>query len=54
MYEAFEMLSEEYMKEIQTADTPKEKTAILSELREVRSRMERVLIRLTKEVLGND
>lgn len=54
MYEAYEMLSEEYMNEIQTTETSKEKSIILSELREVRTRMERVLTRLTKEVLGND
>ncbi|MDD3079102.1 MAG: hypothetical protein PHH37_08360 [Paludibacter sp.] len=54
MHEAYEMLSEEYMNEIQKAATQKEKTNLLNELRSARARMEIVLTRLTKEVLGDD
>lgn len=54
MHEAYEMLCEEYMKTIQTAKTHKEKETLLSELRVTRSMMDKVLTRLTNEVLGNE
>ena len=54
MHEAFEMLCEEYMKAIQAAKSRKEKETLLSEVRGSRSFMDKVLTRLTNEVLGND
>lgn len=54
MHEAFEMLSEEFMNDIQKAESPKQKNNLLDDLRGVRSKMENVLTRLTNEVLGNE
>lgn len=54
MHEAFEMLSEEFMKDIQKTEGRKEKDNLLNDLRGVRSKMENVLTRLTNEVLGNE
>lgn len=54
MYEAFEMLCEEYMKAIQTGKTRKEKEKELAELRGMRSKMDKVITNLNKEVLGNE
>ncbi|MCL1821937.1 MAG: hypothetical protein FWG22_03845 [Prolixibacteraceae bacterium] len=54
MYEAFEMLSEEYMNDLQKGEGRRQKEALLDELREVRSKMEKVLTRLTNEILGNE
>lgn len=54
MHEAYEMLSEEYMKALQTAKIRKEKEDMLNQLRVCRGMMERVLNRLTNEVLGNE
>jgi len=54
MYEAFELLCEEFMKDIQKAETKKEKERIHGHLRECRNRQERVLTQLTGEVLGNE
>jgi uncharacterized protein YjcR len=54
MYEAFELLCEAFMKDIQKAKTKKEKEQIHAYLRESRARQERVLTQLTNEVLGNE
>lgn len=54
MFEAYEMLCEEYMTDIQKEPGRKVKDEILKELQGVRSRMDRVLTRLTNEVIGNE
>jgi hypothetical protein len=54
MHEAYEMLCEEYMNAIQAACGRGEKETLLSELRVTRSMMDKVLTRLTNEVLGNE
>lgn len=54
MHEAYEMLSEEYMKQIQAEKTRKDKEAMHEKLRTCRDMMERVLNKLTKEVLGDE
>lgn len=54
MHEAYEMLTDEFMTEIQKAKTPKEREALLAALRGARAKMTKVLTKLTKEVLGDD
>lgn len=54
MHEAYEMLCEEYMKDIQKMEKKKDKETLLSHLRVNRSMMEKVLTRLTNEVIGNE
>ncbi|MFT4223301.1 hypothetical protein [Dysgonomonas sp.] len=54
MHEAYEMLCEEYMKDIQKAEKKKDKETLLCNLRVTRSVMEKVLTRLTNEVIGHD
>ena len=54
MYEAFEILCEDYMKDIQIAKNRKEKETLLEELQNVRRRQEKVLTQLNNEVLGNE
>lgn len=54
MHEAYEMLTDEYMREIQKEQTPKKREQLLAELRKVRAKMTKVLNKLTKEVLGDD
>ncbi len=54
MYEAFDMLCEEFMKDIQAAKTKKEREAIHLFMRESRNRQDKVLTRLTNNVLGNE
>lgn len=54
MYEAFEQLCEEFMKDIQKAKTKKEKEQIHTYLRESRNRQDKVLTRLTNEALNNE
>lgn len=54
MYEAYEIEYEEVMGEIQKATTRKEKERLLEELKVMRIRQDKILTRLTKEVLGND
>ena len=54
MHEAYQMLDEEYCKNIQEAKSRKEKEALLNELRVCRSLMQNVLTRLTNEVIGNE
>lgn len=54
MYEAFEMLTDEFMADIQKMESKKSKDKVLEELRNVRAKMDTVLTRLTNEVLGNE
>ncbi|MGE4542236.1 MAG: hypothetical protein AB7D35_13330 [Bacteroidales bacterium] len=54
MYEAFELLSEEFMTDLQKAKKAADKEKLLVELRSLRGRMDKVLTRLTKEVLGDE
>lgn len=54
MHEAYELLSEEYMKGIQNAKRKKEKENLLDHLQVCRSMMEKVLTKLTNEVLSNE
>lgn len=54
MHEAYEMLCEEYMKDIQKAEKKKDKETLLGNLRVTRSVMEKVLTRLTNEVIGHE
>lgn len=54
MHEAYEMLTDEYMREIQKEQTTKKREQLLAELRNARNKMNKVLTKLTKEVLGDD
>lgn len=54
MYEAFELLTEQYQRNIQTAITKQEKEQALADLQKLRANMDIVLNNLTNEVLGND
>lgn len=54
MYEAFEMLSEEYMKSIQSAKTLKEKEKSLADYKQMRNLSSAVISRLTQEVIEDD
>lgn len=54
MYEAFEYLTQEYISSIQSAITARDKEKSLSDLRTLRDKMDRVITRLTNEVLGNE
>jgi hypothetical protein len=54
MHEAWEILCEEYMKDIQKAKTVKEKEQALNEYKSVRNKTTVVLTKLTNEVIGDD
>ena len=54
MHEAYEVECEEIMNEISKAKNNKEKEAVLLELKRIRVRQEKILTRLTNEVLGNE
>lgn len=54
MYEAFEYLTQEYISDIQKAPHPTDKERSLSDLRTLRDKMDRVITRLTNEVLGDE
>jgi hypothetical protein len=54
MYEAFELLTEQYQRNIQTAATKQEKEQALIDLQKLRANMDIVINNLTNEVLGND
>lgn len=54
MHEAFELLHEEFMRDIQNAKTRKDRESILLFMRESRNRQDRVLTTLTNKVLGNE
>ena len=54
MHEAYEMLSEEYMKAIQKAPSRKTKEEQLTQLKSCREKMDAVINRLTNEAIGND
>lgn len=54
MHEAYEIECEEIMNEIQKAKNRKEKESLLDELKRIRTRQEKILTRITNEVLGNE
>lgn len=54
MYEAFELLTEQYQRNIQQANTKEQKEQALSDLQRLRANMDVVINNLTAEVLGND
>lgn len=54
MYEAFELLTEQYQRNIQLAKTKEQKEQALSDLQKLRANMDVVINTLTAEVLGND
>jgi hypothetical protein len=54
MYEAYEMLTEEYMHDIQKEVTKKGKEEALDGLRKLRAKMDIVITNLTREVLGDE
>lgn len=54
MYEAFELLTEQYQRNIQNAQTNAEKETALKDLQKLRANMDIVIGRLTNEVLGNE
>lgn len=54
MYEAFELLTEQYQRNIQQANTKEQKEQALSDLQRLRANMDVVINNLTDEVLGND
>ncbi len=54
MYEAFELLTEQYQRNIQNAKSKEEKEHALSDLQKLRANMDIVVNNLTNEVLGND
>lgn len=54
MHEAYQLLTEEFMKSLQKAASKVGKEQSLATLKEVRTHMDRVLTRLTNEVLGDE
>lgn len=54
MYEAFELLTEEYQRHVQQATGREEKQQALIELQKLRLSMDNVVGNLTREVLGDD
>lgn len=54
MHEAYEMLSEEYMKDIQKTTSKKLKEELLKQLKSCRSKMDKVINKLTNEAIGHD
>lgn len=54
MYEAFELLTEQYQRNIQLAKTKAQKEQALSDLQKLRENMDVVINNLTAEVLGYD
>jgi cell fate (sporulation/competence/biofilm development) regulator YlbF (YheA/YmcA/DUF963 family) len=54
MHEAYELLDEEYCKDIQAAEKKSDKEKLLNELRVARTKMQNVLTRLTQEVIGDE
>lgn len=54
MHEAFELLHEEFMRDMQNAKTKKDRESILLFMRESRNRQDRVLTTLTNKVLGDE
>lgn len=54
MYEAFELLTEQYQRNIQQATEKEQKEQALSDLQKLRANMDVVINNLTAEVLGND
>ena len=54
MYEAFELLSQEFIKDLQEAATPDAKTKALELFRSTRDKMDKVLSVLTSQVINTD
>ena len=54
MYEAFEILTEEYQKDIQLGKTKQQKEDALNELQKLRIKMNCVITKLNNDVLGNE
>ncbi len=54
MYEAFELLTEQYQRNIQNAQTNADKETALKDLQKLRANMDIVIGKLTDEVLGNE
>jgi len=54
MHEAFQMLDEQFCRDIQTAKKTVDKQRILDSLRDARQRMQTVITRLTNEVIGDE
>ena len=54
MYEAFEYLTQEYISDISKSASAQEKQGALADLRVLRDKMDRVITRLTNEVLKDE
>jgi SOS response regulatory protein OraA/RecX len=54
MHEAYQLLDEEYCRNIAQATIRKDKEKLLSDLRTARTLMQTILTRLTNEVIGNE
>jgi len=54
MYEAFELLTEQYQRNIQLAQSRQEKEQALADLQKLRQNMDVVINNLTNEVFGNE
>ena len=54
MYEAFELLTEEFQKDIQTGKSRAIKEIALTDLQKLRTKMNTVITNLNNEVLGNE
>ncbi len=54
MYEAFELLTTDYIADMEKAITPEERNKALENIRVLRDHMDRVITRITNEVLSNE
>ncbi|MDR2423373.1 MAG: hypothetical protein LBD59_01440 [Prevotellaceae bacterium] len=54
IYEAYEQLTDEYMRNIQNTTKTPEKQALLKHLQTARKFMDNVIVKLNKEILDND
>ncbi len=54
MYEAFEQLTEEFQRDVQTGKTKTDKQTALDRLKHLRSKMDIVITKLNNEVLGDE
>jgi len=54
MYEAFELLTDEFLKDIQHCEAGQPREEALTALRNVRSKMDKVLSQITMQVLNNE
>jgi hypothetical protein len=53
-YESFELLTEEYVRNIERQKKKADKEALLKELQRARKYMDNVIVKLTGEVLNNE